>query len=86
MIQQVPDQHETIIASTREHAASGGIPLDGVEISLVALEFEEGGSGLADVEDADDVALLGKGGEEVGVVWGGCETEEGRGRREGLGC
>lgn len=36
-------------------------------------------AGLAHVEDADDGAVLAKGGEEVGVVWGGGDAEEGWG-------
>ena len=34
----------------------------------MALEFEEGLAGLADIEDADDVGILAEGREEVGVV------------------
>ena len=36
-------------------------------------ELEQSLARLADVEDADEVAVGGKGGEEVGVVWGGLE-------------
>lgn len=42
---------------------------------------------MSDVEDADAVAVLGEGGEEMGVVRGGGEAEEGWGVRHGLlGC
>ena len=40
----------------------------------MALEFEEGLARLADVEDADAVAVLGEGSEEVGVVGRGGEA------------
>jgi hypothetical protein len=50
----------------------------------MAAEFEEGGARLADVEDADEGAVRGKGGEEVGVVGRGGETEERWGGRERL--
>jgi hypothetical protein len=42
----------------------------------VAVEFEEGLTGLTDVEDADYGGVLGKCGEEVGVVGGGGDAEE----------
>lgn len=50
----------------------------------MAAELEKGLAWLADVEDADQVAVGGKGGEEVGVVRRGGETEERRGVRESL--
>jgi hypothetical protein len=44
----------------------------------VAFEFEESLAWLADVEDADCGGVLGEGGEEVGVMGGGGDAEEGR--------
>lgn len=42
----------------------------------MAFELEKRLTRLSDVEDADTVAVLGKGGQEVGVVRGGGEAEE----------
>lgn len=42
-------------------------------------ELEEGLARLAHVEDADGGGVGGEGGEEVGVVWGCGDAEEGRG-------
>ncbi len=42
-------------------------PFDAVEVALMAAQFEECGSWLAHVEDADDVAVGGEGGEHMGV-------------------
>lgn len=53
----------------------------------MAFQFKERLTGLPDVEDADAVAVLGKGGEEVGVMGGGSQAKERRSVRHGLlGC
>lgn len=52
-VDQVPGQDEGIVAAGGEEAAFVGRPFDAVEVSLVAAEFEEGGAGLAHVEDPD---------------------------------
>jgi hypothetical protein len=43
----------------------------------VAFEFEQGLAWLTHVEDADCGGVGGEGGEEVGVVGGGGDAEEG---------
>lgn len=53
----------------------------------MAFEFQERLARLADVKDADTVAVLGESGEEVGVVRGGGQAKERRGVRHCLlGC
>jgi hypothetical protein len=42
-------------------------PFDTVKIALVTAKFEERSSGLANVEDANDVAVGGESGEHVRV-------------------
>lgn len=42
-------------------------PFDAVKVALVAAQLEESGSWLANVEDADDVAVGGESGEHVGI-------------------
>lgn len=42
----------------------------------MAFELKKRLTGLSDVKDADTVAVLGKGGEEMSVVRGGGEAEE----------
>lgn len=79
LAQQIPDQDQRIISTGRQRASSGRGPLYAVNSRAVAFEFEERLARLADVEDADAVAVLGEGGEEMGVVGGGGEAEE-RGR------
>ena len=44
-----------------------GRPLDAVEVALVAAQLEESSSGLAHVEDANDVAVGSESGEHVRV-------------------
>jgi hypothetical protein len=50
----------------------------------VAVELEQCLAWLADVEDADDFRVLREGCQEVGVVRGGGEAEEGRRVGHGL--
>lgn len=68
-VQQIPDEHQTVISTGREHTASTGIPFDTVEVTLVAAQFEECGTRLSYVENANYVAVGGEGRQEVGVVW-----------------
>ena len=44
-----------------------GRPFNAVEVALVAAELKECGSWLADVQDADDIAVGGESGQHVGV-------------------
>lgn len=72
LVDQVPHQHETVVRAGAEGAASGRRPVDTVDRTRVALELEEGLAWLSDVEDADDVRVLGEGRKEVGVMGGCC--------------
>lgn len=71
LVDEIPGHDEGVVAPGSEQAAFVRRPFDAVEVALVAAEFEEGGAGLAHVEDADDVAVGGEGGEHVGVEGGG---------------
>ena len=66
-VDEIPGHDEGIVAAGSEQAAFVGRPLDTVEIALVAAQLEECGSWLTHIEDADDVAVGGEGGEHVGV-------------------
>ena len=72
-VKQVPYQNECVVAAGSEHAAARRCPFDVIHRTAVTAELEQSLARLADVEDADEVAVGGKGGEEVGVVWGGLE-------------
>jgi hypothetical protein len=67
LVDQVPGHDERVVASGREQATFMRRPLDAVEVALMAAEFEQSRSGLAHVEDADDVAVGGESGEHVRV-------------------
>lgn len=79
LTQQIPDQNQGVVSTGGQCSSSRGGPFYAVDGCAVAFEFEEGLTRLPDVEDADAVAVLGEGGEEVGVVGGCGEAEEGRG-------
>lgn len=66
-VDEIPGHDEGIVAAGSEQAALVGRPFDAVEVALVAAQLEESSSWLAHVEDADDVAVGGEGGEHVGV-------------------
>jgi hypothetical protein len=68
---EVPHEDEGVVATGCEHAAARGRPFEGVDGGGMAAELEEGLAWLSDVKDADEVAVGGEGGEEVGVVGGG---------------
>ncbi len=70
-VDEVPDEDEGVVGARCEHAAARGRPLDGVDGRGVAAQLQHGLARLADVEDADDVAVGGEGSEEVEVM-GGC--------------
>lgn len=53
LVQKVPDEHATVVASGGECAAATWRPLDAVYGGGVAAEFDEGLPWLAHVEDAD---------------------------------
>lgn len=87
LTQKVPDQDKGVIATRRQCSSSRRRPFYAVDGCTVAFELQERLTRLPNVEDADAVAILGEGGEEVGVMWGGSETEERRGVGHGLlGC
>lgn len=64
-VQQVPGHHEGVVGGGGEEAPLVRGPFDGVERACVAAEFEEGGARLTHVEDADEIAVGGEGGEHV---------------------
>jgi hypothetical protein len=66
-VNEIPGHDEGIVAAGSEQAAFVRRPFDAIEVALVAAQLEECGSWLAHVEDADDVAIRGEGGEHVGV-------------------
>ena len=70
-VDEVPDEDEGVVGAGGEHAAPRGGPLDAVDGGGVAAEFEERLAGLPHVEDADQGAVGGEGGQEVRVVGGG---------------
>ncbi|KAL2001502.1 hypothetical protein VTN02DRAFT_1668 [Thermoascus thermophilus] len=74
LVDQVPHQHETVVGAGAERAASGRRPVDAVDRARVALELEQGLARLSDVEDADDVRVLGEGREEVRVMGRCCAS------------
>ena len=72
-VDEVPDEDEGVVGAGGEHAAPRGGPLDAVDGGGVAAEFEERLAGLPHVEDADQRAVGGEGGQEVRVMGGGWE-------------
>ena len=72
-VDEVPDEDERVVGAGGEHAAPRGGPLDAVGGGGVAAEFEERLAGLPHVEDADQRAVGGEGGQEVRVMGGGWE-------------
>lgn len=68
LIEEVPDQHKAVVGAGCEDAAPTGAPLDTVDGGRVAVEFKHRLAGLPDVEDTDEVGVLGEGCEQVGIV------------------
>ena len=69
-----------VLLSRTGQAALVRRPVDAVEVSVVAAQLEQGGAGLAHVEDADEVAVRGEGGEHVRVEGRGGQAEQGLAR------
>ena len=67
-IQQVPHKNKRIIRTTSQHSSAAGVPLDRVERGRVTAQLEESGTGLARIENSDEVGIGGKGGEKMRVV------------------
>ena len=70
-MQQVPHEHQRVVGAGREHTAAAGRPFDCVNGRGVAAELEQGLARLPHVEDPDDLAIGGEGGEEVAVMRAG---------------
>lgn len=57
LVDQIPDQDETVIAAGGEEAASAGGPFNTVQGGGVTFELEEGLAWLSDVQNPDDVGI-----------------------------
>ena len=57
LVDQIPGHDEGIVATGCEHASLVRRPFDAVEVALVAAELEKGCAWLADVQDADQIAV-----------------------------
>ena len=57
MVDQVPGHDKGVVAAGRKHASFVRRPFDAVEVALVAAELEQGGARLADVQNADQIAV-----------------------------
>lgn len=76
---EVPQEDLAVVCSGREGAAARGRPLYAVDGAAVAAELQKRLAGLPHIEDANDIGVCRKGGEEVRVVGRGGQPEE-RGR------
>ena len=72
LVDKIPDQDETVVASRRKDAASIRRPFHTVQGGGVALELEKSLSGLPHIKYTDDAGVLGERGQEMGVVRRGC--------------
>jgi hypothetical protein len=75
---QVPNEYTAVVSAGSKYTALRIGPLDAVDRGTVAFEFQEGLTWLAHVEDADGGGVRREGGEEVRIVRGGGDAEEGR--------
>jgi hypothetical protein len=58
LVNEIPDQYETIVTSRGKDAASVWRPFDAVQGGGVALKLEKGLSRLPHVKDTNDVGIL----------------------------
>ena len=74
-VQQVPDEHLRVVAAGCKHASPRGVPLDAVQVGRVPAELKQRLARLSDVEDADNIRILGKSRKQMRVVWRRRKTE-----------
>lgn len=69
LVQEVPDKNLTIVASRSQSTPAQRRPFHAVDGASVASQLKKSLSRLPDIENADDVRLGGKCGEQMSVVW-----------------
>jgi hypothetical protein len=72
LVNEIPDQYEAVVASRGKDATSVWRPFNAVQGGGVALELEKGLSRLPHVKNTNDIRVLRKCGQKVGVMRGGC--------------
>lgn len=72
LVYEIPYQHQAVVTSRGEDAASVGRPFDTVQGGGVALELEKGLSRLPHIKHTDDAGVLGECSQEVSVMRRGC--------------